>query len=113
MQLHHIALRTRDVTALAEFYERVVGLERRVSPSPPSVWLRCGEAIVMLEMADPAEPSVPAGGRELIAFCGDRALDEMRARLDEAGVTIEASTDHTVYFRDPDGRRVAFSTYNF
>jgi hypothetical protein len=34
----------------------------------------------------------------------------LRTRLAEAGM-LEAETAHTVYFRDPDGRRVAASSH--
>jgi hypothetical protein len=35
------------------------------------------------------------------------------ARLAAAGVAVEAQTEFTLYFRDPDGRRVALSAYDF
>jgi hypothetical protein len=35
------------------------------------------------------------------------------AALSNAGIAIEAETPHTIYFRDPDGRRVALSDYPF
>ena len=49
---------------------------------------------------------------ELVAWqvdAQDRAA--VRARLAAEGVPIEHETEHTTYFRDPDGRRVAVSTY--
>jgi hypothetical protein len=50
---------------------------------------------------------VPGGSQELLAFAIDAsARDAWRAK-----VTVEAETTHTLYFRDPDGRRVAVSSY--
>ncbi len=49
---------------------------------------------------------------ELVAFAIDD-LPSWRRKLAEAGVVIEAETVHTLYVRDPDGRRVGLSTYAF
>jgi hypothetical protein len=64
----------------------------------------------MLERATDDEVLARAGTRELIAFAVDDR-GAWRARLMGAGVTIEAETEHSLYFRDPDGRRLAVSTY--
>ncbi len=66
----------------------------------------------MIEAAGPDEPAVPPGSLELVAF----AIDEdekpaWRARLAARGVVLEAETAFTLYFRDPDGRRVGVSHY--
>ncbi len=111
MRLHHLALRTRDVPRLRAFYADVLGLPGERA-SDASVWLRTGGAIVMIEAAGPDEPAVPPGSLELVAF----AIDEdekpaWRARLAARGVVLEAETAFTLYFRDPDGRRVGVSHY--
>ena len=59
----------------------------------------------MLEPAGPGEPAVPRGTMDLVAFAVDDK-ETLRARVD-----VEAETAHTLYFRDPDGRRVALSDY--
>lgn len=72
-----------------------------------SVWLDAGGAILMLERASGDEPSVPAGTLDLVAF----AVEDKEAW--RGRVAVEAETEHTLYFRDPDGRRVAVSSYVF
>jgi hypothetical protein len=37
----------------------------------------------------------------------------MRARFDAARLPIEGETAYTIYVRDPDGRRVGVSSYDF
>lgn len=64
----------------------------------------------MLERADSNEPKPPRRSKELVAFAVDDK-ERWRARLGLAGIPIEDETAHTLYFRDPDGRRVAVSTY--
>ena len=112
MRVHHIALRTHDLPRLERFYGEVVGLALSRPADARSVWFDAGGTLVMLETADAHEPTPPAGTRELLAFAiepGERAA--MEARLASAGVFIEARTDFTLYFRDPDGRRVGLSSY--
>lgn len=113
LALHHLAFRTRELELLAHFYREVVGLPERSGGTPGrSVWLALGEGIVMLEAAEAGEATVPERTMELVAF---RVAPEERAavreRLARAGVPVEAETSFTIYARDPDGRRVAFSHY--
>ncbi len=112
MRLHHLALRTPDLVRLRAFYEGVLGLPVVRETPPRSVWLEAGGAVVMLEASEPGEPGIPSLSREFVAFAiepGARAAWE--ARLARAGVAVEARTDHTLYFRDPDGRRVGVSSH--
>ena len=112
MKIHHLALRTRDLPKLRAFYVDVVGLLVLEEETGRSVWLDAGGTIVMLERATDSEPEVPAGSRDLVAF-SLLPEDESRfeARLASQQIAIEARTDFTLYFRDPDGRRVGVSHY--
>lgn len=77
-----------------------------------SVWLDAGGVIVMIERRDEAEPRIDAASLELVCFELPASEHEaLGARLESAAVTIEARTLSTVYFRDPDGRRVGASAY--
>jgi glyoxylase I family protein len=111
VRIHHVALRTRDRARLERFYVDVLGLSvLRRDEARGSVWLDAAGAIVMLERAEDAEPSVPVGTKELVAFAiEDKEI--WRARLEREGIVVEAETAHTLYFRDPDGRRVAVSNW--
>ena len=108
MRIHHVALRTPDVARLERFYAGVLGLPVvRRDEARGSVWLDAGGVTIMIEAAAAGEPQVPAGSMELVAF----AVDDREAW--RARVAPEAETAHTLYFRDPDGRRVAVSDYRF
>jgi glyoxylase I family protein len=106
VRIHHVALRTHDLPRLEAFYAGVLGLRLlRRDDARGSVWLDADGAVLMLERATADEPAVPAGTRELVAF----AVDDKEPW--RAHVTVEAETAHTLYFRDPDGRRVAVSDF--
>ncbi len=113
LALHHLAFRTRDVPGVARFYRDVVGLREREGGTPGrSEWLALGDAIVMIEAAEDSESAVPRGTNELVAFrVSAGEMQHVRERLHRAGVRVEAETRFTIYARDPDGRRVAFSHY--
>ena len=112
MHVHHIAFRTRDLRRLTEFYLRVLELHPVGERPGEAVWLSLGEAVLMLESATEAEPGVPPGAMDMVAFAvDDTEREAVRQRLASAGVAIEAETPWTTYFRDPDGRRVGVSTY--
>jgi catechol 2,3-dioxygenase-like lactoylglutathione lyase family enzyme len=112
VNVHHLALRTRDPARLCRFYEDVLGL-RRVREQPGySVWLSIGGAVLMIEKAGDDEPVYGPHIRDLTAFSVDDAgRARVRAALAAAGVPMDGETAFTTYFRDPDGRRVAVSTY--
>jgi catechol 2,3-dioxygenase-like lactoylglutathione lyase family enzyme len=111
-RLHHLALRTHDLERLLAFYREWFGFELVRDARPRSVWLMLEpSSIFMLERAEQDEPPLAAGSRELQAFAvsaDERA--HLRERLLGAGL-LEAETEHTLYFRDPDGRRVAVSSH--
>jgi catechol 2,3-dioxygenase-like lactoylglutathione lyase family enzyme len=113
-RLHHLALRTPDVSALVRFYQSWFGFAVLRDHSPRSVWLGlAGQAVLMIEQRAAGEPGVPAGTMELVAFHAQpEARAQLRSRLQADGL-LEAETAHTLYFRDPDGRRVAISSYPF
>ena len=107
MRIHHVALRTRDVARLERFYVGLLGLKVvRRDDARGSVWLDVEGAVVMIERAGPGEPSIDPRSLELVAFAVDD-VEAWRARVP----SVEAETGHTLYFRDPDGRRVAVSDY--
>jgi glyoxylase I family protein len=106
-------MRTNDVARLERFYVSVLGLVVfRRDEMRGSVWLEANGVVIMLERAEAVEPPVPAGTKELVAFATDDK-EGWRTKLATAGLAIEAETAHTLYFRDPDGRRVAVSSYDF
>lgn len=112
MRIHHLALRTADVATLERFYSELFELAAMRRDGTRSVWLDAGGVILMLEARVEGEPSVPASSLELVCFAISPAeAASVRARLDRRGVVVEARTKSTLYFRDPDGRRVGVSAY--
>ena len=112
LEVHHLAIRTQDVDATAAFYKEVLGLVELRSERPGSVWLAlAGNAVLMVERRLAGEPSIPAGSMELVAFrVTDAGKTEIRDAARARGC-FDGETAHTVYFRDPDGRRVGVSTH--
>jgi len=112
LRLHHIAIRASDVEAMQEFYASMLGLEIVRDQRPRSVWLGLADgAVLMIEARDAGEPAVVAGSRELVAFRASPASKAaVRERALRAGC-FDGETEHTVYLRDPEGRRLGVSTY--
>jgi hypothetical protein len=67
-----------------------------------------GGAILMIERAARNEPPIPRGTKEFLCFGVKTKRDVSRFK---ARLQIEDETEFTVYFRDPDGRRVGVSCY--
>ncbi|MBX3263297.1 MAG: VOC family protein [Labilithrix sp.] len=112
MRIHHLAFRTADLATLERFYKDTLGLAELRRDDGRSVWLGAEGAVVMLERRDASEPSVDAASMELVCFAiAPDAHRAVLARLTARGVAIEARTAYTLYFRDPDGRRVGVSSY--
>jgi catechol 2,3-dioxygenase-like lactoylglutathione lyase family enzyme len=107
--LHHLALRTRDVDRLLAFYGEWFGFTIARDLRPRSVWLALSGAVLMIERSEAEEPPVPVGTLELVAF--RVTVEERQAIRARLGDALEAATEHTLYFRDPDGRRVGVSSY--
>jgi catechol 2,3-dioxygenase-like lactoylglutathione lyase family enzyme len=112
MRIHHLALRTPDLSRLERFYVDTLGFLVTRRQDGRSVWLDAGGAILMLEEREGGEPAIPDGAKELIAFAiGADEHAHYEGRLARAGVAIEDRTPSTLYFRDPDGRRVGLSAW--
>ena len=119
---HHLAIQVRSLEETAAFYRRVLALEERARHHRPdgtlrSIWLDVpgtGGGFLALEEA----AGEPAGddfrtdrhGPLLLAL---RISPQDRARalaeLERLGVPVVHQTRWTVYFRDPEGNRLALS----
>ena len=103
----------RDPGATERFYVSVLGLRVCArDDARGSVWLDASGVVVMLERAESGEPPYPRTRRSSWRS-RSTTWPSWRRRLADAGVAIEAETPHTLYVRDPDGRRVGLSTYAF
>jgi catechol 2,3-dioxygenase-like lactoylglutathione lyase family enzyme len=114
VRIHHLALRTRDLERLERFYVDVLGLKISKRDGTKSAWLDADGIFVMLERAEDGEPPIAQDSRELVAFAiPTRKRLEYKERLVWHGIVIEGESAYTMYFRDPDGRRVGLSHYPF
>ncbi len=112
--LHHLALGADDVESLAAFYRDVVGLpevarHHHDDRSLRSIWLAIGGGVLMVEPAEQGRREVPHHSRGLFLFALEMPPDQHAA----LGRTLEAegATEHTRYYRDPEGNRFAVSDY--
>ncbi len=113
--LHHLALGADDVESLAAFYRDALGLpeiDRHHFPGGAlrSIWLSLGPGcVLMVEPYEQRREEVAhhSSGLFLLALQMDSGS---RARV-EAALEVESRTDHTCYFRDPEGNRFAISDY--
>ena len=118
-RLHHVALGARDVERLATFYRDLLGLPEIARHHQPdgtlrSVWLDLGGPVLMIERTE--EPPRPVAGVVAGLFLLALALSPAECAaceqvLGAAGIPVESRTEHTWYFRDPEGNRVAVSTH--
>jgi glyoxylase I family protein len=116
-----VALGTRDVEGLADFYVRLLPAAERcrqldTAGALRSIWLDLAGTLLMIERAEAAaaRPRVEGVGLGafLLAFRADAAERRaFEARAAALGAAIESRTDYTSYLRDPDGNRIAVSEY--
>ena len=112
-RVHHLALRVADCARAAAFYSGVLGFPevRRFEEGDGvrSIWLRAGDAILMLETAlRGAGPD--AGSGHVLVFAVD-ALPAWEERLAAEGIAVDDRTAYTLYLRDPDGHRVGLTVF--
>lgn len=114
MSLHHLVFRTGDVASLARFYCDMFGWKVVRDALPRSLWLGLGDdAVLMIEAREAGEPAAKAGAKDLVAFRVDEfTRAEVGRKARETGCD-DGQTEFTTYLRDPDGRRIGVSTYDF
>lgn len=113
-RVHHLALRVADCARSAAFYSSVLGFPevRRFEEGDGvrSIWLRAGDAILMLETAlRGAGPD--AGSGHVLVFAVE-ALPAWEERLAAEGIAVDDRTAYTLYLRDPDGHRVGLTVFD-
>jgi catechol 2,3-dioxygenase-like lactoylglutathione lyase family enzyme len=118
------ALYAGDLDAAEGFYGGVLGLERIARAGRRHVFFRCGAGVLLVfnpgetVVASDSGPPVPphgATGEGHVCFAAEgAALDAIRARLEAAGVAVEAdfrwpNGARSIYVRDPAGNSVEFA----
>lgn len=113
LRIHHLALRVSDCERAAAFYSGLLRLPelRRFEDGGRlrSIWLRAGEAVIMLELG--LRGRGPEAGSGHVLALSVEGLQEWESRLAAAGVAIDDRTAHTLFVRDPDGHRVGLTVY--
>lgn len=113
--IHHLALRVADLEKARAFYSDLLGLAERERQEDAqglrAIWLDAGPVVLMLERALRGKGD-PSGSGHLLALAVPD-LGGWEERLRAAGVAVVDRTEHTLYFRDPDGHRVGVSDFRF
>ena len=110
--IHHVALRARDLEATVAFYVTLLGFAEVRAERPRSVWLGLADGgVLMVEARTASEPPVPTGSLDLLAFRVSAERRRAIGALARERGCFDGETPHTVYLRDPDGRRVGVSDH--
>lgn len=113
----HASVIVRDVAQSLGFYRDTLGL--RVDASRPDLgypgawlWINARQQVHLLQVPnpDPTENRPAHGGRDRHTAVAVDRLDELRTRLDAAGVTytLSKSGRAALFCRDPDGNAWEF-----
>ena len=110
-RLLHASLLVADLGRARAFYENVLGLAP--SPDRPAlgfdgVWYDIGACqlhLLGLPNPDPVEGRPAHGGRDRHVALAVQGWEELKARLDAAGIayTLSRSGRRALFVRDPDG----------
>jgi glyoxylase I family protein len=119
---HHMALQVVDLPAMERFYRSLFELEvlqRHLDGqgAERSVWLKLEGGFLALERAPTGSAFAPRGafsdarvGYYVFALAIARSEREAwERRLEGAGVAIDRRTGFSLFFRDPEGNRLAVS----
>lgn len=120
--IHHVAIQVHDLGPIVRFYETVLRLSRyteRLNDDGTlrSVWLAIGPARLVLEQVagdvhEDAEFRTDTPGLHVLALQIDVADREgWRTHLKKQGVRIVQETAYSLFFRDPEGNRLAVTHY--
>jgi len=118
MKMHHLALGARDIERVAGFYRDLLGLREVCRHHEPggalrSIWLDLGGPVLMIERTE--EPArrvqgIGAGPFLLALAAAPSERSVLERSLGASGFPVDSRTEHTIYFRDPEGNRVAVSS---
>ena len=116
LAIQHVSVLVADTERAVTFYRDVLGLPvdpQRPDLGYPGAWLTVGaQQIHLLELPnpDPVTGRPVHGGRDQHCALTLRDLDELRRRLEAAGVpyTLSKSGRRALFCRDPDGNALEF-----
>ncbi len=106
--MHHIAIGTKNLTAMAEFYKRIPSLQFLENKTDEegfvrSVWFQTQEGtILMLEFKQASK----APEALVFRFSPKKPFMDFLSSVQEKN-----RTKYTIYFNDPDGNTLGYSSY--
>lgn len=111
--LRHVALNTRNLTAMKKFYVELLGFTVEWEPDPDNVYLTSGTDNLALHRAETALGSVTSSLDHLgILVRSPSDVDSWAAFLEQHHVVLDAQPRthrdgaRSCYLRDPDGNRI-------
>jgi lactoylglutathione lyase len=123
-EFDHIAIHVRDLAKSAEFYEKVIGLEKIPEPFKDGrhVWFRMGAHNQLHVVGGATEPSQQPIDNHFAFRVA--SLTDFMARLDqmqvkyrsfkgEGKITSRPDGVRQIYFQDPDGYWIEVNDGNF
>lgn len=118
--LDHVAIRVKDMTVSAQWYEKVLGLKKYELPEWGGVpiFLLSGKSGIALFPATTEDPELDARSKNVkidhFAFHVNREnFEKAVARYEELGLEYTIQDHHyfdSVYTQDPDGHTVELTT---
>jgi catechol 2,3-dioxygenase-like lactoylglutathione lyase family enzyme len=124
-RLDHLVITCADAEISANWYQRVLGMERDSFGEPPRIALKFGGQKLNLRPRDATQEAwfsavVAEPGTQDLCFVVTVAAEDIAEHLRGCGVTIELGPVAkqgalgpitSVYCRDPDGNLIEISTY--
>ena len=111
MNIHHIALKIKNLALCENFYRDVLQLKVLKKNESRSVWFDLSGTILMIEKTDGPLSKAEKGWHLLALAMQPDQRDAWKKRLADHGVEIESESPYSLYFRDPEQNRLALSHY--
>ncbi len=118
--LDHVAIRVKDLEVAAQWYERVLGLQRYSLKEwqPFPIFLLAGKTGVALFPANTDHPSLDPASKNVkidhFAFqLNAENFAKARTHYEQLGIAYEFQDHHyfhSIYTKDPDGHTVELTT---
>ena len=115
--IHHLALGCLNLKRMLAFYESFTDFSllekhRFSDGSLRSIWLQSDGVILMLELIEQKQLLEASNDQGLFLMAVPlRDEPQLRRQLSQAEIPIESESDYSLYIRDPEGNRLAFSSY--
>ena len=121
--IDHFVLTVADLDATLDFYERVLGFQRKVQEGRPAALVFGRQKINVHQVVHTFDPKAqrPTPGAGDFCLITRLPIADVQARIEAQGVHIEVGPIEregaqgkmtSIYFRDPDGNLVEVASYD-